>query len=127
MPASLQDQEQEAKEGPEGIQIGDPLFAAVSTLKGEPHTQSSELETLFNVMLHILSGGDLHWQGKEKEGREQLISMRYGAMHDMMFESLMLARVDRECWPALKRLRAVFFGNGEYHTGVSCLDFLNAL
>ena len=105
----------------EGLQTGDALFAAVSTLEGGPHTLSSYLETLFKAMLYTLSGGVLHGQGTEEEG------VRFGAMDATMFERNVLKSIDEGCWPALQRLRAVFFGNGEYHTGVSCQDFLNAL
>ncbi len=120
-------QEQEAA-GAGGLQTGTPLFAAISTLEGAPHTLSSELETLFNVMLYTLSGGVLHWQGMPKE-HHHLISVRRGAMIEEDFERIMLKRVDRACWPALQRLRAVFFpdGGSSYRTGVSCQDFLDAL
>ena len=87
---------------------------------------SSELETLFNVMLYTLSGGVLHWQGMEKE-HHHLLSLRRGAMLEGMFERIMLKRVKKECWPVLQRLRAVFFPDAEYRTDVSCQAFLNAL
>ena len=76
MTASLQ--EQEAAEA-RGLQTGTPLFAAVSTLDGAPHTLSSELETLFNVMLYTLSGGALPWRNVAKDD-PHLIHVRRGVM-----------------------------------------------
>ena len=125
MRASLQ--EQKRIEGAGGLQIGTPLFMAVSTLDGEFHTLSSELETLFNVMLYTLSGGVLHWRGLEPE-HHHLITVRRGAMLQDCFERVILKRVDEKgCWPALERLRALFFPSGGYRTDVSCQEFLDAL
>lgn len=88
-----------------------------------------ELETLFNVMLYTLSGGGLVWQGKAEKHPFLMTTMRRGAMIEEVFERVMLKRIDRACWPALQRLRAVFFPNGgsSYRTNVSCQDFLDAL
>ena len=122
-----QEEEEEAKEaGARGLRTGTPLFAAFSTLDGGPHTLSSELEALFNVMLYILSGGVLHWQDMAQED-PHLLDVRRGAMSDILFERDVLKRVEKECWPALQRFRAVFFPEGGYRTDVSCQDFLNAL
>ena len=112
--------------GVRGLQIGTPLFAAVSTLDGGPHTLSTELETLFNVMLYTLSGGVLHWRGLSHK-HPHLITVRRGAMLQDWFERVILKRIDKECWPALEHLRALFFPDRGYRTDVSCQEFLNAL
>ncbi len=103
------------------------MFAAVSTLRDEPHTLSSELETLFNVMLYTLSGGVLEWQRMKGEHLHLMSAARIGSMYEDLFERVVLERVERECWPALQRLRAVFFPRGKFRTDVSCQDFLDAL
>ena len=123
--SSASSQEQQTT-GDGGLQTGTPLFAAVSTLDGGPHTLSSELETLFNVMLYTLSGGVLHWRGLSKE-HHHLITVRRGAMLEGWFERVMLKRVEKQCWPALQRLRGVFFPDGGYRTDVSSQEFLDAL
>ena len=124
MTASLQEQE---SQGDGGLQTGTPLFAAISVLDGGLHTVSTELESLFNVMLYIVRGGHLPWAHFQKEDVNH-ISLRMGSvLSEGHFERAMLAGVGQEFWPALKALRSLFFPHGECRRDVSCQEFLDAL
>lgn len=106
-----------------GVPTGTPLFAGLEVLRSGQHSVGTELETIFNVMLYVLSEGILSWRHMELQDKN-LVSVRFGVMM-IEFETKVLSRTPLVCHPMLTRLRDLFFKQGNYvGPAVTCEEFL---
>ncbi|CAL5228907.1 g12127 [Coccomyxa viridis] len=114
--------------------IGDPLYMAISVQQGAAPTLSSELESIFYILLgHSSEDGVMHWQ--RSPWRET--DSKFAAMlNNDTFRKKVLWRTRAELLPLVEALHNLFFppaSNSEgatgrlYSTNVSLEDFLRAL
>jgi Fungal protein kinase len=88
---------------------GTPLFLALGVLCKTGHTLATELESLFYILLYLLSGGHLHWQGLDLS-HHMVLTARAGAMlYPPAFQAVVLRRVHEKAHPLLLELRKKIF------------------
>lgn len=97
---------------------------ALQTLKGGGQSIGTELETVLYVIMYVLLGGVLPWRDYLHEGAGY-IAERQGFM-TLSFEEQVLAKAPCEARAWLRRMRDLFFMQGEYDTKVTCEQFSQA-
>ncbi|CAL5224791.1 g7535 [Coccomyxa viridis] len=98
----------EAAEDP-GRLIGDPLYMGYDVQMGEPPTLSSELESIFFILLHLSSeDGVLPWQD-EPSPADRDIKWSLMTVHEKVFRTKVLEYTREELRPLLQALHDLFF------------------
>ena len=106
---------------------GTPLFMAISILEGGPHTVSSDLESLFLLLVFLGCRGHVHWANARPEWREagalKLLALTPG---ELFFEKYVHQRCRPDLFGAVQRLQKLFFVPS-YNREVTVPQFLSAL
>jgi serine/threonine protein kinase len=105
---------------------GTTLFMAYSVMQGEGHTVSSDLESLFLVLLFIATAGRVHWLNA-RLGTSAAAALKLEALlGDKGYMRFTRCRCKEDLVLAVDRLRALFF-KPDYNTEVDVQQFLKAL
>ena len=100
---------------------------ALSVLKSEPQTVSSDLESLFYSMLYAATSGALHWGQYSHEEAAAYDAKMASMLNAADFETKVVARIrSAELVPIATRLRALFFKDGVYNSNVTPASFIKA-
>ena len=108
---------------------GTPLFMACSILQGEKHTVSSDLESLFYMLLFLACKGHVHWANSSLWSREALSCKVHSVMVEEYFDLYVrqrCAKVQPALLAPIDRLQKLFFAPA-YNRKVSVEEFLKAL
>jgi hypothetical protein len=101
------------------------MFMALKVLDEQGHSIATELESLFYIMLFLLSKGHLHWQ-KLGVDHHMVLTCKAGAvLYKRAFERKVLKYVDSSAWDMLNRLRDAFFldVNRNWYQAITIDDF----
>ena len=89
------------------------------------HLVSTELESLFYVLIFVLAGGILPWRHTPFEDHN-LAATVFGIMASDEFSARVLKRVPGVCHDTLNRLHRLFF-SPDYATDVTPKRFISEL
>lgn len=98
---------------------------AISILEGEPHTVSSDLESLFLVLIYLGCRGHVHWANVQPRWRSAS-ALRAIALTEPYFDKYVRERGRPELLPVVDRLQKLFFVP-KYNRNVTVPEFLRAL
>ena len=101
---------------------------SLAVLRGQPQSESTELESLLYSMLYAATKGKLHWGAYLHTDSAARDAKLAAMVVDDEFESVVVSRIhDRLLKGVAKRLRALFFENGKYLQGVQFKKFIDAI
>lgn len=104
-----------------------PLFMAISILEGCPHTASSDLESLFFLLIFLGCNGHVHWANTRPGWREAAALKMFALLPGRdYFEKYMQQRCRRDLLRMVERLHKLFF-MPKYNKEVTVPQFLKAL
>jgi hypothetical protein len=106
---------------------GTPAFMALSALRGQRQSVSSELESAFYVFLFWATRGGLRWARAPRHAPDA-VDRKWAGM-TLRFHDKVLGRIpEHELRQAAVRLRELFFPGGfGYNMAVSSTQFVQAL
>jgi serine/threonine protein kinase len=109
------------------VLTGTSLFMACSVLDGEPHSTSSDLESLFLVLLYLACGGHVHWANTIVCSREARDSKKAVLKVAEDFERYVLPKCSRsDLRSCVTSLHALFF-KPQYNRNVDANAFMTML
>eukprot|EP00611_Tribonema_gayanum_P029913 TRINITY_DN8157_c0_g1_i1.p1 TRINITY_DN8157_c0_g1~~TRINITY_DN8157_c0_g1_i1.p1 ORF type:complete len:741 (-),score=196.48 TRINITY_DN8157_c0_g1_i1:256-2478(-) len=113
--------------GDNSVLTGTSVFMACSVMAGEPHSLSSDLESLFLVFVYVVSGGHVHW-GNEVMSDAAARALKVEALHTKAgFQRYVVPRCKRpDLLSTLQSLHALFYLQ-EYNKTVDAAAFAKAM
>eukprot|EP00611_Tribonema_gayanum_P024732 TRINITY_DN5513_c0_g1_i1.p1 TRINITY_DN5513_c0_g1~~TRINITY_DN5513_c0_g1_i1.p1 ORF type:complete len:620 (+),score=52.61 TRINITY_DN5513_c0_g1_i1:98-1957(+) len=114
-----------AQEHPQS-HVGTCVFMAQSVEKGEPHSISSDLESLFLVLVYVTCSGHVYWGNRLPHTTSAFDAKVSALSTHARFEECIVPKCREDLLPQVRALHRLFY-LPEYNTNVDHAAFLVAL